>query len=319
MIVHCELPIAKKKHRTGKKGFNSKFKIQNSKQNSNGFSVIELLIVMSIVGILAGLSSPQLLHVIKARQATHCAMQRIEAQNAERQFVVDYGRSSTSIDELIQSKYLKDYPQCPAGGTYLWINDANESNPFRNVGCSIHYFKSSSPPGTNTMFSSEFDNMSGLKTLTGNWSIQNGTIVPTFNGENRLAFGDTKWKDYTIKTNATLTSGNGYGVYYRTDGNPNITGYAFQYDPGLGNRFVVRKVIEGREQGPFQSVAMPSGFNIYNQSHEITISVQGDRHIIKIDNQTVLDFKDSTFISGMAGLRSWGGSKVSFDNVTITP
>jgi type II secretory pathway pseudopilin PulG len=287
--------------------------------NSNGFSVIELLIILAIIGILAGLALPQIMHILRARQATDCAMQRIETQNAERQFVIDYGRASTNIDELIQGKYLNAYPVCPAGGVYLWVNDATQSNPFRNLGCSVHYFISSLPSGITPLFTSDFNDMNGLTTLMGKWNTSNGSLSPIGGSEeHRLAFGDKSWKDYTINVNATLKSGSGYGVYYRTDGTPAMTGYVFQYDPGLGNRFVVRKVVGGQEQGPFQSVAMPTGFPVYNQSHEITITVQGDRQTIKIDNQTILDFKDTAFTSGMGGLRSWGNSKVAFDNATIT-
>jgi len=305
-------------HITSKKGFNLILKNQSSKLYSTGFSIIELLIVLSIVGILAGLSAPQLMHVLRAKQATNCAMNRIEVQNAERQFVIDNGRPSTNFDELIQGKYISALPQCPSGGIYLWINDATSSNPFRNLGCSIHYFKSSPSSTSNVLFSSDFNNMNGLTQLVGKWQIQQDHLSPIGPGENRLSFGDKNWKDYTVSVNATLSKGNGYGIYYRSDGNPNITGYIFQYDPGLGNKFVVRKVVGGQEQSPFQSVAMPNGFPIYDQSHEITITVQGNQHIIKVDNQTVLSFTDSTFTSGSAGLRSWSGSKVDFDSVTIT-
>lgn len=130
----------------------------------NGFSVIELLIVLSIISILAGLSAPQLMYVLRARQTTGCAMQRVETQNAERQYVVDHGIPSTSINDLIQAKYLSAYPQCPAGGTYLWINDANQTNPFRNLGCSIHYFPST---GVSAV-------IAGIPGATAVWSMDEG-------------------------------------------------------------------------------------------------------------------------------------------------
>ncbi len=286
---------------------------------SKGFTLLELIIVMAIVGILAGLAVPRLMLVTQSKHKTQCAINRIEVQNAERQYVVEHGRPSESGEKLIEAGYLQSYPRCPTGGVYIWLNDATEGNPFRNLGCSIHYFPVSGTSTPTVLFNSDFNDMNGLTPLRGAWDAKDGSLrTLTAGGENRLAFGDKNWKDYTIKVNATLKSGPGYGIYYRADGNPNITGYCFQFDPGLGNKFVVRKVVNGSEQSPFQSVTMPSNFPIYNQNHEITISVQGDRHIISIDNQPIMDFRDSKFMSGMGGLRTWGTTQVAFDNLAVT-
>ena len=65
----------------------------------------------------------------------------------------------------------------------------------------------------------------------------------------------------------------------------------------------MRKVVNGKEQPPFQRVEIPKDFPVYNQSHEISITAQGDHHIIKIDGQTMLDFHDDTFSSGSAGFK----------------
>lgn len=158
-----------------------------------------------------------------------------------------------------------------------------------------------------------------------NWRIQDdGTIMsPLGDGEARLVFGDESWTDYTITLTATLDKGSGYGVYYRATGDPkNISGYAFQYDPGYNNSFIVRRVNNGDEESPiaiakFKDV-FGEGFDIYGTSHEIGITVTGPRHTITVDDTPVLEFEDSSYLSGAAGLRVWHGSQGTFKNITVT-
>jgi hypothetical protein len=58
---------------------------------------------------------------------------------------------------------------------------------------------------------------------------------------------------------------------------------------------------------------MPAGFSFYGTPHDITINAVGSHIVIKVDGRKVLDFNDSTFASGSAGLRSWdGNSTVGF-------
>ena len=66
---------------------------------------------------------------------------------------------------------------------------------------------------------------------------------------------------------------------------------------------------------------MPPGFPV-NGEHKISVSVQGDHHIIKVDGATVLDFHDSQFSSGTVGLRSWSNrafTKVNFTEFKVSP
>ncbi len=168
------------------------------------------------------------------------------------------------------------------------------------------------------LFESPFDSMDGLNALTGNWRINGGQLSPHSNGERRLVFGEITWTDMDLTLTATLTSGGGYGVYYRCDGRPNITGYCFQYDPGSGNKFSVIKVVNGQEQNPFQSAAMPSGWNVYNVEHTIRILVSGEQHTIFVDGTQYLSFTDGTFTSGDAGLRAWNRVDARFNHVRVT-
>ena len=110
-------------------------------------------------------------------------------------------------------------------------------------------------------------------------------------------------------------------MYHHCDSNPNITGYIFQFDPGLGNQLVVRKVILGQEFPPFRVTYMPAGYPV-NGEHRISVSLQGDHHIIKVDGDTVMDFHDSQFTSGTVGMRSWSNSsftEVNFTEFEVSP
>ena len=170
------------------------------------------------------------------------------------------------------------------------------------------------------LFSTDFSSMSGLTPLMGTWSVVDGALVPGVLGENRLAFGSTAWTDVALSVKATLESGRGYGIYFRANGLASITGYCFQLDPGFTQpSFLVRKVMYGWDVAgpPLASAPIPPGFSIYGTAHELTINAVGSHIVIEVDGVTMLDFYDSSFASGSAGLRSWGGSQVNFLDANV--
>jgi hypothetical protein len=167
---------------------------------------------------------------------------------------------------------------------------------------------------------------SGFSTLNGHGvAVVDGNLgffIPN-DPENRVAFGNVNWTDYVVHVTATLPiDQQGYGIYYRCDGKTasegGITGYCFQFDPGLGNKLVVRKVTNGSEADPFQTFVMTDTSNAWLYGpHDITIAVKGDHHVISVDGLVILDFTDDWRTSGMAGLRSWG-SNPSFSAISVT-
>lgn len=171
------------------------------------------------------------------------------------------------------------------------------------------------------------DTGSPITKLTGDWAIDGDDGYYYADGgqtEYRAAFGSAAWEDYRVEVDATLLQGRGYGIYYRSDGQANITGYCFQYDPGLASgsnmAFVVRKVVNGSERSPFQRLDLTAAQfpNIEDVSHHTSITVQGSRHIIKVDGQVIFDFNDSDFMTGMPGLRSWDGNQLThFHNLRV--
>jgi len=283
------------------------------KRDNRGFTLIEMIVVIGVIIVLLAISAPLMSAYLERGRTTTCLSMRYNTEKAEHVYIMEKNAPSASFADLVNAGLLTREPTCPSGGNYVWL----QRTPQPILGCSIHYATIPAGETANVLFASSFDNQSGLKKLMGNWNTANGTLNNKPDQENRIAFGDTAWTDYEIKTSAVLTEGNGYGIYYRADGNPNITGYVFQYDPGLGNMFVVRKVVGGVEQSPFQTVSMPASLPIYNQSHDISITVVGDHTVIKVDNQPIMDFRDSSFASGSGGFRTWGSTAATFDNLSV--
>lgn len=278
--------------------------------NSDGFTLIEVMITIAIIGAFASIAIPYYLSYSEKARAARCQTNRYHIEMEERAYYLDHNKAGLQIS---------DTWSCPSGGVCVWlVSDPNDPG-YPKVGCSLHYAPLPSSPAEETLFSSDFDDMEELTPLIGSWENRGGTLVPTGRGENRLSFGDKNWEDYELNVNADLSKGKGYGIYFRSDGDSKISGYCFQYDPGYGKgAFLVRKVVNGKEKSPFQRTWIPNDFPVYNQSHEISITVEGDHYVIKVDGEEIFNFHDNAFSSGSAGLRSWGKSVVGFQDVTIS-
>jgi len=140
-------------------------------------------------------------------------------------------------------------------------------------------------------------------------------------GQNRALFGDPAWTDTTITTKMSLAQGSrGGGVFFRASNTKaGLNGYCFQIDPGAGNRFVLRKWVNGAEvNNPnIALVDFPKGMSVYNTPHDISITTVGSRIVVKVDGAVVVDKVDTSFASGQAGLRNWYGD-ASVGPISVT-
>jgi len=89
-------------------------------KRGRGFTLIEVMIVVAIVGLLASLAQPMFKNaVMKAREAS-LKEDLFNMRSAIDQFWANNGRYPDSLDELVQKEYMRAIPKDPITRTADW-------------------------------------------------------------------------------------------------------------------------------------------------------------------------------------------------------
>lgn len=82
-------------------------------RRETGYTLIELMIVLTIIGILASISQPNLQKaIIRAREAS---LQRslFVMRDVIDQYYADHGKYPDSLESLVDEKYIRAIPEDP--------------------------------------------------------------------------------------------------------------------------------------------------------------------------------------------------------------
>ena len=90
-----------------------------------GFTLVEIMIVVAIIGVLAAIGIPSFLHARTRSQATACINNLRQIETAVQQVAIEKGKRvgedlsyPDDITPYIKLNSAGSIPPCPAGGTY---------------------------------------------------------------------------------------------------------------------------------------------------------------------------------------------------------
>jgi general secretion pathway protein G len=78
-----------------------------------GYTLIELMIVLTIIGILASMAQPNLHRTVIRAKETSLRRSLFVMRDVIDQFYADNGRYPDSLEDLIQKKYIRAVPDDP--------------------------------------------------------------------------------------------------------------------------------------------------------------------------------------------------------------
>ena len=96
--------------------------MQTKTKLNGGFTLVEIMIVVAIIGLLAAIAIPNFIKARNSSQRTACVLNLRAIEGAKANWSLDNRKGSTDTptdaDLFGPTTYIREKPGCPANGTY---------------------------------------------------------------------------------------------------------------------------------------------------------------------------------------------------------
>jgi general secretion pathway protein G len=101
--------------------------------SARGFTLIEMLVVMTLIALLLTLALPRYFHVVDRGRDMVLRQNIATIRDAIDKFYGDLGRYPDSLDELVARRYLREVPLDPMTTSADWVIVAPQDPTLGNV------------------------------------------------------------------------------------------------------------------------------------------------------------------------------------------